>query len=102
MVVVPGGPEGSARAGALPTPEFVGGPNVKLDFPTLLLASSAKTFGPATIHLDATVNKDTPLAASVLQLPAGPDFRVEKEIKNARWTRRRPLRRPGPSHPMVG
>jgi len=61
VVVVPGGREGAARAGALPTPPAAKGSGAKV-FP----ASAAKTYGPATIFVE------TPqLAASILTLPKG-------------------------------
>ena len=66
LVVVPGGREGSARAGALPTPPLVSGG--KPARPVMLPASAAKTYGPATIFLD---DPKAPLAASILTLPKG-------------------------------
>jgi quercetin dioxygenase-like cupin family protein len=61
VVVVPGGREGTARAGALPTPAADKAGGAKL-FP----AAAAKTYGPATIFVE------TPeLAASILSLPKG-------------------------------
>jgi quercetin dioxygenase-like cupin family protein len=63
VVVVPGGHEGSARAGALPTPSAAKGGGAKL-----LPAAGAKTYGPATIFLEDT---KAPLAASLLALPRG-------------------------------
>lgn len=66
LVVVPGGREGSARAGALPTPPLVAGG--KPARPVILPASAAKTYGPATIFLD---DPKGPLAASILTLPKG-------------------------------
>jgi quercetin dioxygenase-like cupin family protein len=68
IVVVPGGREGAARAGALPTPEVTSWRAAPMA-PIVLRAIAAQTFGPATIYLDASVLKATPLAASVLQLP---------------------------------
>jgi quercetin dioxygenase-like cupin family protein len=69
VAIVPGGPEGAARAGALPTRE------ASLAYsgsaPLLLRQSVARTYGPATIYLDDSVANGTPLAASVLELPAG-------------------------------
>ena len=67
IVAVPGGREGAARAGALPTPEFhaTGGP------PPGATVLTGKQYGPAQIFLDATIEKDTPMAASILTLPAG-------------------------------
>ena len=69
LVVVPGGHEGSARAGALPTREVIA--QKSLQGPTILLAAKAKTFGPATIYADESIIHDKTLAASVLGLPAG-------------------------------
>ncbi len=69
VIVVPGGREGAARAGALPTREITD--RKALAGPKLLPASAAKTYGPATIFLDESILKSTPLAASILQLPAG-------------------------------
>lgn len=66
LVIVPGGREGSARAGALPTPPLVSGG--KPARPIMLPASAAKTYGPATIFLD---DPKLPLAASILTLPKG-------------------------------
>jgi len=68
LVVVPGGREGTARAGALPTQAVTD----KQQTPVHpLRAKDAKTFGPATIFLDDSIEKGTPLAASILQMPAG-------------------------------
>ncbi|HET6582932.1 MAG TPA: cupin domain-containing protein [Nannocystaceae bacterium] len=67
VVVVPGGREGSARAGALPTPEAA--PSKSL--PRIVPAMAAKTYGPATIFVEPATVKGAPLAASVLALPAG-------------------------------
>ena len=67
VVVAPGGREGSARAGALPTPNAA--PS-KVP-PVVLPASGAKTYGPATIYLEPAVARGAPFAASVLKLPAG-------------------------------
>ena len=67
IVFVPGGREGAARGGALPTREVEGpqrGPQIRP-------ASQAKTYGPATIFADASILHDPILAASILRLPAG-------------------------------
>jgi quercetin dioxygenase-like cupin family protein len=69
IVDVPGGREGAARAGALPTTMITDARALALA--KLLPAAAAKTFGPATIYLDDSILKGTPLAASILQLPAG-------------------------------
>lgn len=74
IAMVPGGKEGSGRAGALPTRELgpVGSaPIGAVVFP----AAGAKTFGPATIYIEPqalpATYKGAPLAASILSLPAG-------------------------------
>ncbi len=61
----PGGPEGTARAGALPT-------TIKpaMGSQALQMYAAGKKFGPATIFLDASVNASAPLAASILELGA--------------------------------
>jgi quercetin dioxygenase-like cupin family protein len=64
LVMVPGGREGAARAGALPTPSSAKSGSAKV-----LAAAAAKTYGPATIFVDAVTNKL--LAASILALPKG-------------------------------
>ena len=68
VVVVPGGREGAARGGALPTPEATGAAagaaaGAAGPVPVILPAAGAKSFGPATIH-------DKTLAASLIALPA--------------------------------
>jgi len=70
LITVPGGREGTARAGALPNGEVTGWRAAPIG-PTILPASAAKTYGPATIFVDATLQKDTPLAASILTLARG-------------------------------
>lgn len=68
VVVVPGGREGTARAGALPNR----GASTQPDLGAVVIAErTAHTFGPATIFLDKTRVSDAPLAASVLQLAGG-------------------------------
>ena len=69
VVVVPGGREGAARAGALPTREVAARPSTPS--PIALPAAGARTYGPATIFADAQVLGDRALAASQLALPAG-------------------------------
>ena len=64
VVIVPGGREGSARAGALPTA------TKPTNTTTVKMLEKGQPFGPATIFLDASIVKGTPLAASVLQLAA--------------------------------
>jgi quercetin dioxygenase-like cupin family protein len=70
LVMVPGGPEGAARAGALPTPP-VGAVRSALVGPRVLPAAKAKTYGPSTIYLDRAIAEDAPLSASVLSIKAG-------------------------------
>ncbi|HEX2690361.1 MAG TPA: cupin domain-containing protein, partial [Kofleriaceae bacterium] len=69
IVVVPGGREGAARGGALPTREVRAVRSAPRS-PQILPASGAGTFGPATIYADAQALHDPTLAASVLALPA--------------------------------
>jgi putative monooxygenase len=79
LVVAPGGREGTARAGALPTPAAPAGST-----PEILRATGAKTWGPATIYLDSAELKDAPFAASILSMPAGakvPEHVHEKETE---------------------
>lgn len=70
VVLVPGGREGTARAGALdaqPTPI-----NRKArTAPIILPAAAAKTYGPVAIYAEEAGLHDKTLAASVLSLPAG-------------------------------
>jgi len=71
VVMVPGGAEGSARAGALPAPA-VRGPLTSKVYPKhLSAAATATTYGPATIYLELAVVKDAPLSASILTVKAG-------------------------------
>lgn len=70
LVMVPGGREGSARAGALPTPEAT----VALSAPMgaqILPASTAKTYGPATFFAEPAITGDKTVAAEILALPSG-------------------------------
>jgi quercetin dioxygenase-like cupin family protein len=70
VVVVPGGREGAARAGALPTPALVpGGPKPKP--PVILPASVAKPDGPALRYAGPAEIPDQTFSASVLTVPAG-------------------------------
>ena len=70
VVMVPGGREGAARSGALPTPEATGAATGAAAPPVLLPAAGAKSFGPATIVADTSTIHDKTLAASVIALPA--------------------------------
>ena len=66
IVTAPGGREGAARAGAMPPPGFQPGDKPPIDWRDL----EGKQYGPAQIFLDASIVKDTPMAASILTLPA--------------------------------
>ncbi len=66
VVMVPGGREGTARAGALPTPNAEPAKTTQ----KVLQRGDAKTYGPATIFLDAALLKGAPLSASILELAA--------------------------------
>jgi quercetin dioxygenase-like cupin family protein len=71
IVAVPGGREGAARAGALPTRQVTAPVGPAAPVPIVLPAAAARTFGPATIYADAETIHDKTLAASILALPAG-------------------------------
>ena len=71
VVLVPGGREGAARAGALPARPASELPvRAARAAPVILPASAAKTFGPATIYAEPAVLHDNMLSASVLSLAA--------------------------------
>lgn len=70
LVLVPGGREGTARAGALPTPP-VGAVRSALAGPRVLRGADAQAHGPATIYAEPAITGDKALSASVLALPAG-------------------------------
>ncbi len=73
VVAVPGGREGAARAGALPTPELPAGKRAA--GPVHLPASAAKRYprpaGAVTIFAEPQAIKDRALSASVIELPKG-------------------------------
>jgi quercetin dioxygenase-like cupin family protein len=70
LVMVPGGPEGSARAGALPTPPA--GPVLSArGGPLHLPAAKARRYGPATLHAEPATITDNDLSGAVLTLKAG-------------------------------
>ncbi len=70
VVMAPGGREGAARAGALPTPALgEGGPRPKP--PVILPVSAAKPDGPAVRYTGAAQIPDRTFAAAVLTVPAG-------------------------------
>ncbi len=70
IAFVPGGKEGSARAGALPTREL-GSVRAAPSSAVLLPAAKAKTYGPATIYIEPATLAKTPVSAEILTLPAG-------------------------------
>ncbi|MBA3459444.1 MAG: cupin domain-containing protein [Deltaproteobacteria bacterium] len=70
IVMFPGGREGSARVGALPTPPL----DAVLSAPvgaTLLPAKNAKQYGPALIYAEPAVTSEKTFSASILTLPKG-------------------------------
>jgi quercetin dioxygenase-like cupin family protein len=70
VLMVPGGREGAARAGALPTPELSpGGPRPKP--PVILPASAAIPDGSAMRYAGAAQIPDGTFSAAVLTVPAG-------------------------------
>jgi quercetin dioxygenase-like cupin family protein len=87
IVVVPGGAEGTARAGALPTREVTGWMAAPMS-PIVLPAAAAKTYprgtGSVTIVAESSTIKDSTLAASLLVFPAGtkvPEHAHDKETE---------------------
>lgn len=80
LIMVPGGPEGSARAGALPTPP-VGPVRSARVGPLVLPASGAKAHGPALIYGEPATLGDHQLSASVLTLQAGASVAEHVHVK---------------------
>ena len=70
IVMVPGGREGAARGGALPTREVTATREPPIA-PVFLPAAGARTSGAVTIYADATTIPDRTLAASVVTLAGG-------------------------------
>jgi quercetin dioxygenase-like cupin family protein len=74
VVVTPGGREGAARAGALPTPELPAG-KAAAPGPVHLPAAAARRYprpaGAVAIFAEPATIKDRALAATVLELPKG-------------------------------
>jgi quercetin dioxygenase-like cupin family protein len=70
VVVFPGGREGAARAGALPTPAWSGATRALPAKPIIIAPDKAKTYGPATIYFDSATGAKT-FAAEILTLQAG-------------------------------
>jgi quercetin dioxygenase-like cupin family protein len=69
ITMVPGGREGAARSGALPTREAGGAGAARS--PVILPAAGAKAHGTATIFAEPATIRDSTLAAAILALPAG-------------------------------
>lgn len=70
IVMFPGGREGSARAGALPTPPL----DAVLSAPAgavLLPAAKAKAYGPVMIYAEPAITGDKAFAAELLTLAKG-------------------------------
>jgi quercetin dioxygenase-like cupin family protein len=70
IAMVPGGKEGSARAGALPTREVTSVRAAPVGA-TLFPAAKAKVFGPATMYIEPATLTKTPASAEILILPGG-------------------------------
>ncbi len=67
VVMFPGGREGAARAGALPTPALAAVESAPIGA-QLLPASSAKTFGPVIIYAEPSITSDKAFSAEILTL----------------------------------
>ncbi|MBA3539435.1 MAG: cupin domain-containing protein, partial [Deltaproteobacteria bacterium] len=88
LAIVPGGREGAARAGALPTPEVSGWRAVPPG-PVLLAAKAAKSYprgpGKVTIFAEPSKRMTAPtIAAALLEFPAGmavPEHVHDKETE---------------------
>lgn len=70
IIVVPGGREGTGRAGALPTPGLTSIRSAPASA-RLYPAATAKTFGAATIYMEPAITGASTFAAEILTLPAG-------------------------------
>jgi quercetin dioxygenase-like cupin family protein len=74
IVIAPGGPEGSARAGALATPEQSAidkGARGPMVLPAAKASQFPRPAGSVRIYAEPSTIKDSTLAASMLELPAG-------------------------------
>jgi quercetin dioxygenase-like cupin family protein len=69
IVIVPGGREGSARAGALPTREL--GDAKPSGTPIFLPAAKAKRYGPATLIAEPALTKTPAVYGGIIELAAG-------------------------------
>ncbi len=70
LVMFPGGREGTARAGALPTPEVTAVLSAPMGA-QLLPAAAAKTYGPAMIYAEPSITADKTFSAEILTLVKG-------------------------------
>jgi quercetin dioxygenase-like cupin family protein len=70
VFMLPGGREGTGRAGALPTPELTSWRSAPVGA-NVYPAATAKTFGPATIYMEPTITGSSTFSAEVLALDAG-------------------------------
>ncbi len=70
IVVVPGGPEGAARAGALPTPELTSWRAAPAK-PVIITPAHALHATGHEIFVDATTIPGVPFSASIATIPAG-------------------------------
>ncbi len=70
IVMFPGGREGAARAGALPTPELDAVRSAPMGA-QLLLAANAKSYGPVLMYAEPAITKDKAFAAEILTLAKG-------------------------------
>lgn len=73
VVIAPGGREGAARAGALPTPESASarGRTSPVHMPAARARAYPRPAGKVTLFAEPSTIKDKGLAASVIELPAG-------------------------------
>jgi quercetin dioxygenase-like cupin family protein len=69
IVIVPGGREGSARAGALSTREL--GDAKPTGAPIILPAAKAKQYGPATLIAEPALTKAPAIYGGIIELAAG-------------------------------
>ncbi|MBA3498753.1 MAG: cupin domain-containing protein [Myxococcota bacterium] len=82
IVLAPGGREGSARAGALPTRELGGVQSA--GGPVMLPAAKAKKYGPVTLIAEAATTKSPLVAGGIIELANGatvPEHVHEKETE---------------------
>ena len=80
IVVVPGGPEGAARAGALPTPELRSWRAAPAK-PVIITPSHAIHATDHEIFVDATTVSGAPFSASIATIPAGATIGEHVHVK---------------------